>query len=299
MKPLYTLVAAVVGALVVGGSGGPMAGEVPEKIRVLPAGQGRVVIAAEDTTVLELEMIDVVADTVPLIEIIRKAQAGERRKYEGLSTLSFNQTVKVSMSYTGKKPRTECMETTRRAYYRAPDSWRVVTLRDTAYQVLDDGARSSWKEGRETVRVNASDDETDRDLTQLPFYLERLDKFRFEIAHRSIRSHQIVYEVAFEPLSDFDVLPGGRLWLLTPDYQIVREEFRLKNLPAPWILKGVDLLTRDWQNVDGRWVVRRITGRVDLGLNFLKVPNSIEFVAHYDHYEFNPVLAEGLFRRGR
>lgn len=298
MKPLYTLVAGITLALIAGNAGIAGSGSPQDTIRVIPPGRGRVVIAAEDSTLLEIPMIDVVADTVPLIEIIRKAQAGERRKLEGLSTLSFNQTFKVTMSYTGKKPKMECMERTSRAFYRAPDSWRVVTLRDSSYQVGPDGRRAPWKDGEEGVRVSSSDDD-DRDLTQLPYYLERLDKFRFRIAHRSVSEGRIVYEVDFEPLSDFDVLPGGKLWLLTPDYQIVREEFRLKNLPAPWILKGVDLLTRDWQNVNGRWVVKRITGRVELGLNFLKVPNSIEFIALYDHYEFNSALDGALFKGGR
>jgi len=296
MKTLYTVVTTVAVVLAAGAA----LADPGDETRVMTGDTGAV-LAVEDTlgTKYEVGTIDVYARRVPLIEIIRKAQEGERRKYEGLNTVAFNQTIKMTMSYEGKKPRMECMESTRRAFCRLPDEWRSVTLRDTTYQIGPDGVRAPWKEGEDRIRVDMNDDGEGRDLTRIPYYLERLDKFRFTIARRSVRADEVVYEVDFEPLSDFDVLPGGKIWLLTPEYQIVREEFRLKNLPAPWILKSVDLLTRDWQKVDGRWMVKRVTGRVDLGLNFLKIPNSVEFVALFDNYEFNPALPAGLFGGNR
>ena len=75
-------------------------------------------------------------------------------------------------------------------------------------------------------------------------------------------------------------VPGGRVWILTGSYQIVREEYELENLPVPWLLKSVDLLTREWQEVGGRWLPRRVTARVALhtraGLGLVRLPEAAE-----------------------
>jgi hypothetical protein len=273
------------------------AGAPADTIHVFPPGKMKAVMAAEDTAgAIELPPYDVTATRVPLIEIIRKAQEGERRKYAGLRTMAYNLTFKTTMEFGGRSPKSRCQETAQRVYYRAPADWRSVTLRDTTYQVDPDGTRRPWSEKDDSgVRVSAKGG---RDLNELPFYLERLDKFRFRILKTDRMWPKILYEVEFEPMSDFDNLPGGRLWLLTPDYQVVREEFVLKNLPFPWVVKKVDLLTREWQPVEGRWVEKRVTGRVDLGLNFLGIPKQMEFVALFDHYQFDQPLDPGIFEGG-
>lgn len=274
-----------------GAAGGPA-----DTIRVIKPGMGKAVFASEDSSLYEIPVIDVEAVRVPLIEIIRKAQEGERRKYAGLKTMAYNLTLKTTMVYGGKSPKTRCQETVQRVYYREPHDLVSVTLRDTTYEVGPDGARRPWNEkDKDTIRVTAKGE---RNLTELPFYLERLDKFRFSILTSTLRWPQVLYEVRFEPMSDFENLPGGRLWLLTPEYQVVREEFVLKNLPFPWVVKKVDLLTREWQPVNGRWVEKRITGRVDLGLNFLNIPKQVEFVALFDRYEFDPPLDPAIFEGG-
>jgi hypothetical protein len=275
------------------------------------------VLATEDSIrQYELpEPIRVRATRVPLLEIIRKAQEGERHKYDGLSTLAFTQLVKVTISFEKPKPRTEIHEVVQRIYYQAPSSWREVTLRDEEYEIDADGVRKPLDDTtgpggkkKRGVRIDVDSDEEERDadrdagrgLARLPDYLDRLDRYDFEILHRSVRPDQVVYEIGFEPKSDFEILPKGRMWILTGRYQVVREELRFNKLPMPGILKDVDLVTREWQEIDGRWVQKRITGRALIGLpGFLRAPTQIEVSVSFDQYAFNPTLDPALFGNAR
>jgi len=251
------------------------------------------------------EPIRVNATRVPLLEIIRKAQEGERRKYEGLRTLAYTQMVKVTIEFAD---RTECHEIAQRMYYRAPDAMREVTIRDDEYILRPDGTREAIDKSAKKdrgVRIDIGTDDTSesRDdvepasaLTNLPDYLERLDRYDFKILSRSIRPDQVVYEIGFAPKSDFDLLPMGRMWILTGRYQVVREEFELQRVPLPGILKSIDLLTREWQEIDGRWVQKRITGRARVRLpGFFKAPKSLEVAVTFGQYAFNPELDPALF----
>jgi hypothetical protein len=252
------------------------------------------------------ETTRVVGKRVPLEEIIRKAQEGERRKYDGIKTLAYDRIIKITMAYGDSLGKKRCIENVTRVYYRADTDWAEVPLRKSKYIIDESGARKPWKEkeDKEEVDIEVSEGEGEegaRQLSELPVYLEDTEKFRFRILNRSLRPDQVLYEIGFEPKSEFDVLPGGRLWLLTNGYQIVREEYHMKNLPFPWILKSVALVTRDWQQVQGRWLPRRITARATLrehlGLGLVEVPRAIEFVVFYDDYRLDPELDPALFER--
>jgi hypothetical protein len=268
--------------------------EPTEKVLVFPSGS-QPVQAVEDTfpgPVYQMKGIEVVAPRIPLKELIRKAREGERHKYDGLTTLAFTRTIRVTSRWEGKKARTRMTEIVQRVYFRAPDDWVEATLLDSTWVVMADGSPGKAEDDDED-KVSVTVDR--RQLAEIPYYLERIDKFRFDIARRSATDSTILYEVDFRPLSDFDELPGGKLWLLTPGYQIVREEFSMENLPFPWVLKELDHLVREWQPVGDRWLEKRITGRARLGLNFLTVPHAIEFVARFDDYRINPELDPKIF----
>ena len=172
-------------------------------------------------------------------------------------------------------------------------------MRETRYMIDAKGERQPWKD--DNVHIEVGDDGADgaSSLTDLPPYLEDTGKFDFQIAHRSLRPDQVLYEIAFEPKSDFDILPGGRVWLLTNGYQIVREEYHLKNLPFPWVLESLGLLTREWQQAEGHWVQKRITARAalrsKLGLGLVKIPRLVEVAIVYDQYRFGLPLDAKLF----
>jgi len=306
--------------------GGPEASRRPTSRLAIPAGER--IFASEDSLRVYVapETTHVVARRVPLEEIIRKAQAGEQHRYDSISTLAFNRTVKVTLKYGGRKPKTRCIESVARVYFQHPDRWAEAPVREEKYTLAPDGTREPWdvkvdQEGEEgggvTVRVEAGEGEEDgpvsvrvedgeerpardaRRLSEVPPYLEDASKFDFRILSRSIKPDQVLYEIGFEPKSEFDVLPGGRVWLLTNGYQIVREEYHVNNLPVPWLLKSLGLLTREWQEVEGRWVPSRITARAELrrgvGLGLVDVPGTVEAVLIFDQYRFDVPLDAQLF----
>ncbi len=278
---------------------------------VAPADSTRtapLILAAEDTLGAlitgERAEIRVESTRVPLIEMIRKAQEGERRKYDGITTMAFTLTTKITMKGRRGGWESRCIERAERVYYRAPGRRATVPIRESRYEISSGGKRGPWDDEDSSIDVSSDDGEGDAgDFAELPIYLERLDKFGFSLVHRSLTAQSVLYEIAFEPLSDFEILPGGRMWLVSPQYQIVREEYDLKRIPFPWILKSVSLLTRDWQNVGGRWVEKRITARADLGLGFLPIgdlPSSVEAVALFSDYAFDIPIEDALFtERGK
>jgi hypothetical protein len=314
-RNLRRLVAALVAAaglaaaaLAIGPAAAPAAGPASGR-----GTAGERIFASEDSLRVYVapETTHVVARRIPLEEIIRKAQYGEQHRYDSLKTLAFNRTIKITLKYGGRRPKTRCIENVARVYFQGPDRWAESTLREEKYTLGADGSRQPWEEegeeegeeeDGEVVEVRVEDGEGSnqaRRLSQVPPYLEETSKYDFEILNRSIRPDQVLYEIGFEPRSEFDVLPGGRLWLLTNGYQIVREEYHLENLPVPWILKSVGLLTRDWQEQEGRWVPSRITARAELrsgiGLGILDVPKTVEAVLVFDQYRFDLPLDPQLF----
>jgi|GEM_PF-2747349 len=275
------------------------AGAQADEIRVQPPGAGRTEILGDSTHPrLEIRELTVGGRLVDLHEILRKAVAGERRKYAGLETMAFTRRIRIVVRYSGRKARTQIRETVRRNYFRAPDRWVGAAVLDTTWTVLADGSIRPPDEDEEDDGVVV--DVNRRRIEDIPFYLERLDKFRFFQGPIHRTDSTAVFEIPFEPRSDFDELPGGRLWLLAPRYQIVREEFVLANVPFAWALDGLDLLTREWQPIEDRWLEKRITGRIDLtGLVQLAgAPASIEFVMTFDDYRLNPELDPSIFDRG-
>jgi hypothetical protein len=262
------------------------------------------VLAAEDS-IRQYSLPDTVlvrSPRLPILEIIRKARDGEKHKYDGIQSLAYTLVTKVAVVFESPKPRTEITETTYRVYHRAPDQWRSIELRKNEFILEADGTRrpKDEKKHKMDVELEADDRRDGRSLTKLPDYLERLDRYDFKILHRSLRPDQVVYEVGFQPKSDFEILPEGRMWVLTKGYQLVREELRFRQLPMPGILKAVDLVTREWQEVDGRWVEKRVTGRAEIGLpKLLRAPKIIEVVVSYHDYVFNPTLDPALFGAAR
>jgi hypothetical protein len=268
-----------------------------ERILILRPGQGRIVRPDSAGGPLRLETgIEVQGDSVSIREVLEKAREGERRKFEGLASLAYTQRVRLVMTFGGKKPRTRVQDRVERVYFMAPDRWTRAAVLDSTWEIGPDGAAGPVTDDEdEGLQVSRRREE----LTRIPYYLERLERFRFgERPYRSVTDSTIVYEIEFRPASDFDDVPGGRIWLLTPGYQIVREEFVLDRLPFPWVLKSLDLVTREWAPVGDRWLERRIAGRARLGLNFLGLPEDAEFVVSFEDYRLNPELDPKLFEGG-
>ncbi len=273
------------------------AGAEGEEIRVLPSGEGRSQVLGDSLNPrLEIKELTVGGQRVDLHDILRKAVAGERGKYAGLETMAMTRRIRIVARYKGKKARTEIQDLVRRVYFQAPDRWVEATVLDTTWSVMADGSiRPPDEDDDEKVMVEANR----RKVEDIPYYLERLDKFRFFQGPIHRTDSTAVFEIPFEPKSDFDELPGGRLWLLAPGYQIVREEFLLTNVPFDWAVKRLDLLTREWQPIEDRWLEKRITGKVDFtsAVQVIGAPISIEFVILFDDYRLNPDLDPSIMAR--
>jgi hypothetical protein len=243
------------------------------------------------------------ATRIPLLELIRKAQDGERRKYEGIQTMAFNRSVKVTIEFGGRKPHLECHEDVSRVYYRRPLDWAEVALRKSDYDVAPDGTRTprDQDDPHGPVQLEIGEEDSNaRRLEEVPAYLQQIERFEFRILQRHLRRDEVLYEIGFAPRSDFEMLPSGRIWLLTSGYQIVREEFEFKKLPLPGILKSVNLVTREWQEIEGHWVQKRITGRANIGIvPMLGAPKSIEVVVLFDDYKFDQPIVDAVFEGAR
>jgi len=270
--------------------------------QVLPPGAGQATVEGDSTHPrLAIKEITVSGERVDLREILRKAVEGEKKKHAGLKTFSYTRRIRSVMRFEGKKARTRIDDIVQRVYYRAPDQWVEVTAFDSTRTLNPDGSPRENDDKGDDEKDHLNVTAESRSIEEKPFYLERLDRFRFYQGPIHRTDSTAVFEIQFEPVSDFsDDTPGGTLWLLAPGYQIVREEFRFeKGLPAGWILKGLDLLTREWQQVEDRWLERRLTGRVtlgqDWGLKQMGVPKTIEFVVEYDDYRLNPDLPDAIF----
>jgi hypothetical protein len=290
------LILSTAGLLAMAGPGTARA-DGDERILILRPGQGRIVRPDSTGGPLRLETgIEVVGDSVSIREVLEKAREGERRKFAGLETLAYTRHVRVVLSFGGKKPRTRVQDLVERVYFRAPDQWVRAAVRDTTWELDAAGvARAIPDDDEEKIRLSAGREGLDR----IPYYLERLERFRFGDRPRtSLTDSTIVYEIEFRPASDFDDVPGGRIWLLTPGYQIVREEFEMNRLPFPWVLRSLDLVTREWAPVEDRWLERRIAGRARLGMNVFGLPEEAEFVVNFDDYRLNPELDPRLFDGG-
>lgn len=263
---------------------------------VFPQGKGRVERDGPGPPALADEIV-IHGRAIPILEVVRRAQEGERHKYDGLTSLAYTQKIRLTMKYGGRKARTRVQEIVQRVYYRAPDDWITATIQDTTVVVSPSGEiRKETEEdddGDGSVRITVNNDGAS--IGDVPIYLERLDKFRFQALRASTTDSTTLHEIRFEPMSDFGTLPGGRIWLLAPNYQIVREEYELEHLPYPWIFKKLDFLVREWQPVEGRWVQRRIAARARLGMNFMSVPEAVEFAMDFTDYRFNPVLDDAIF----
>lgn len=259
------------------------------------------ILATEDSLrqYIVPETTRVRATRIPLIELIRKAQEGERRKYDGIQTMAYNRSFKVSIEFGGRKPHLECHEEVVRVYFRRPNQWAEVTLRKSDYDVAPDGTRTPRDSDEQSggVRVEMGDESgSARRLEEIPAYLQRIERFDFRIIQRHLQRNEVLYEIGFKPRSDFEMLPSGRIWLLTSGYQIVREEFEFTKLPLPGILKSVKLVTREWQEIDGHWVEKRLTGRADIGIvPVFGAPKSIEVVVLYDDYKFDLPIEDAVF----
>jgi len=264
--------------------------------KILPPGIP--VLATEDTVRIASGTMPeylVTAPRVTLDEILRRVNAGEVRRDSLMQDQAFTRILKVVYRYdttdTTKHPVTQ-LDDARRVFKKRPDRLREVPLRHVTPKKNDDV----------DVETNAGMGEQ---VASFAFEPRERGNYQFKILDRKWLGGHVIYQIGFEPKSDLDPLPSGKVWIDTNEYVIVREEFWYHDRsPAPLFLEGIDRCVVERSRVDGPWwVITRVFGRVRLAgpvVTFAnigkdRVSKTIDFSAKYIDWQVNRGLPDSLF----
>jgi hypothetical protein len=249
-------------------------------------------LATEDTMHTEVPPVLVRAPRVTLDEILARVARGEHRRDSLMTDQSLLATVRLVRNADKAAPARLLSETVLRIYKKKPDLMRTQVLRD--YQAEEE------KKGHGRVRVQfRSRGGMDEEIVNFAFRPEARSQFRYRILGRDLVGDHLVYRIAFEPRSLLDpTIPRGVVWIDTNDFVIVRQEVAFDRSPAPPILKGVNRLVIERQNVGGYWVLKRVLLRAEASLPLPKLGRSFDFTMSFDRYAINSGLPDSLFAAG-
>ncbi len=247
-------------------------------------------VAAEDTMYTELPPILVRAPRVTLEEILARVARGERRRDSLMTDQSFLLTVRIVRNARKDKPEQLVMETVSRVWKKKPDKARTELLRRWVEHPEKDKKGSV----RVTMRGGAAMDEQ---IVNFAFRPEAHRQFRYRILGRDlVGGDHLIYRIAFEPRSLLDPsTPRGVVWVDTRDFVILRQEVSFDRSPAAPILKGIDRMVIERQNVDGYWVLARVLLRAEAALPLPEVGRDFDFALRFDQYTINTGLPDSLF----
>ena len=214
---------------------------------------------------------------ITLREIISRAIDGEKSKLEGRSSLSYTMTLRTIALWGEKKK--EVNDIVMMAYIESNGFNRFVEINDqTRHFNYEEGAWVEDVEKREEPSSVRVESDGYSDFTELPFFLEELDEFHFELLSRNLEVDHVIFEIGFKPKSDFKPLPSGTIFIDTADYRIIHEEFHFEKNPFPMLLKGIRHLSRHWDRLPtGEWVFTRVLAEVEMRGMFGLIPDRVQF----------------------
>jgi hypothetical protein len=246
-------------------------------------------LAIEDTMRTEVPPVLVTAPRVTLDEILARVARGERRRDSLMTDQSVLVTVRLVRNADRKRPAQLVSETVMRILKKKPDRVRTQVLRD--YRAEEE------KKGRGQVRIRLNARAgMDEEIVNFAFRPEARRLYRYRILGRDLTGDHLIYRIAFEPRSLLDpTTPGGLVWIDTNDFVIVRQELTFTHSPAPPILKDVNRIVIERQNVDGHWVLKRMLLRAEATLPLPKVGRSFDFSMSFDQYAINTGLPDSIF----
>jgi hypothetical protein len=231
---------------------------------------------------------------ITLAEIISRAIEGEKTKLLGRTSLSYTMSVRTILLWEKKK---EIYDAVMRAYTESNGFSRFVELNEnkTRYK-YEDGAWVEDEDDEElepSVRVTA---DGFSDFTELPFFLEEVDEYTFELLGRTLEGDHVIFQIGFKPKSDFKALPAGTIYIDTTDYRIIHEEFRFSQNPFPMILKGLNRMSRHWDRLPtGEWVFTRVLADIEMHSYFGMVPDRVQLSLERSDFKFDEPYSVRLF----
>ena len=238
------------------------------------------------------------ADELTLAEIIRRCAEGERTKLEGHTDMTYTATGRNLVVWEGKKK--EIRDEVWMGYEDDTGYRRVVRLDEKVRRLeWEDGGwvPAEEKKEDEEVRVDVFDEDGESMFTELPFFLEEVQEFDFTLRNRTLLEDRVIFEIGFEPRSEFKPLPSGVVWVDAQKYRVIHEIFSFEGQnPFPAVLESIDRVSRQWRETpEGAWVTHRITAEVKLREWFGVIPDRITvaievgdvvFDAGYDERRF-------------
>ena len=246
-------------------------------------------LATEDTMHTEVAPVLVTAPRVTLDEILGRVARGERRRDSLMTDQSYLTTVRLVRNADGKRPAELLTESVSRVYKKKPDLVRTQMLRD--YEAHADKKKGAKVEVN--VRERAGMDER---VVNSAFRPEARRQYRYRILGRDLVGDHLVYRIAFEPRSLLDPSePRGLVWIDTNDFVIVRQELIFDRSPAAPLIKDVNRVIIERQNVDGYWVLKRLLLRAEAALPLPGLGRSFDVSIRFDDYAINRGLPDTLF----
>jgi hypothetical protein len=223
---------------------------------------------------------------ITLREIIERCIQGERTKLAGHRDLTCTMTERVIVAWDDRKDIHEMVQC---VYMDSTGFSRIVDLGERKRQyVLRD---STWVEAPDETKVVIEIEvgEGYSDFANLPFFLEDVHDYDFELVGRTIEVDHVIFEIAFEPKSPFKALPSGTVFVDTNAYRIIHEEFRFDTNPFPLFLKDVKRISRHWEQLPtGEWVYTKMYGEFELRTGMLKfMPKSVTMAMVRDDFVFD------------
>ncbi len=246
-------------------------------------------LAAEDTMYYEMPPVLVSSPRVTLDEILGRVARGERRRDSLMADQSVLVTTRLVRNADRGKPAELLTETVMRVYKKKPDRVRTQVLRD--YRAGDE----KKKHARVDVKMRARGG-MDEEVVNFAFRPEARRQYKYRILGRELTGGHVVYRIAFEPRSLLDATePRGVVWIDTNDFVIVRQELVFDRSPAAPIIKNVNRVVIERQNVDGYWVLKRVLLRAEATIPLPQVGRSFDFSLRFDDYAINRGLPDSLF----
>jgi hypothetical protein len=247
-------------------------------------------LAVEDTMHTEVAPVLVHAPRVTLSEILDRVARGEARRDSLMQDQTFLFTMRFVRGTAEKNAAPKLLfETVTRMYKKRPDKSRAQVLRD--YRAFPK------KKGSAGIGVTMGPG-MNEDIVNFAFQPAARRDYRYRILGRDLAGNHLIYRLGFEPRSLLDPgAPHGSVWIDTNDFVIVRQEVGFAHSPAPPLLKSIDRMVIERENVNGYWVLRRVLMRAELGVPLPKFGRSFDMSLQFDQYAINTGLPDSMFVR--